>query len=177
MQAVLLRPLPYRDPARLVLVWEKNPVFGGFLAERLPVARRNFAEWKVQATSFTDLEAVDVRRMDLTGGDRPEEVQAAEVTPGFLALLGRTPQLGRSFAADEGVAGKDQVALLSYGLWQRRFGKDPRVLGRGLTAGGRNYDDRRRASGGLPSAGNVPGDGAESARPVAADERPTERQR
>jgi putative ABC transport system permease protein len=140
MQAVLLRPLPYRDPARVVLVWEKNPVFGGFLAERLPVARRNFAEWKLQATSFTDLEAVDVRRMDLTGGDRPEEVQVAEVTPGFLALLGRTPQLGRSFAADEGVAGKDQVTLLSYGLWQRRFGKDPQVLGRGLTVGGKNYD-------------------------------------
>src|SRR5947199_6741011 len=56
MQAVLLRSLPYRDPATLVLVWEKNPVFGGFLAERLPVARRNLAEWKLQATSFADLE-------------------------------------------------------------------------------------------------------------------------
>src|SRR3954447_24956867 len=60
IQAVILKPLPYHDPARLVLLWEENPVFGGFLPERLPVARRNFAEWKRQATSFTAIEAVSM---------------------------------------------------------------------------------------------------------------------
>src|SRR5215831_2696380 len=84
IQAVLLRPLPYRDPSRLVLVWEKNPTFGGFLAERLPVAHRNFAEWKRQATSFRGLEALSLSGIDLTGGDRPEQIQAARVTPGFF---------------------------------------------------------------------------------------------
>ena len=62
IQAVILKPLPYRDPSRLVLIWEKNPVFGGFLAERLPVARRNFAEWKRQATSFTGMDAVSMSK-------------------------------------------------------------------------------------------------------------------
>src|ERR1051326_5014361 len=83
IQAVLLRPLPYRDPARLVLIWEKNPVFGGFLAERLPVARRNYVEWKRQATAFSAVEAVNLSNVDLTGGDRPVEVMGARVTPGF----------------------------------------------------------------------------------------------
>src|SRR3954453_13547218 len=96
IQAVILKPLPYRDPSRLVLIWEKNPVFGGFLAERLPVARRNFAEWKRQATSFSGMEAVSISNADLTGGDRPEEVQAARITPGFCRSgqsAGRPPSV------------------------------------------------------------------------------------
>src|SRR4051812_4297586 len=118
IQAVILKPLPYRDPSRLVLIWEKNPVFGGFLAERLPVARRNFAEWKRQATSFSGMEAVSISNADLTGGDRPEEVQAARITPGFLPLLGRAPAAGRPFGPDEG---NSKVVLIGHELWQRRF--------------------------------------------------------
>src|SRR4051812_36387924 len=113
IQAVILKPLPYRDPARLVLIWEKNPVFGGFLAERLPVARRNFAEWKRQATSFSGMEAVSMSNVDVTGGDHPEEVQGARITPGFLALLGRAPAAGRAFGADQG---NSHVVMLGYEL-------------------------------------------------------------
>src|SRR3982751_2013728 len=115
IQAVILNPLPYRDPARLVLLWEKNPVFGGFLAERLPVARRNYVEWKRQATSFSGIEAVSMSNVDLTGGDRPEEVMAARITPGFLALLGRGPEVGRAFDPDDT---KGHVVLLGHDLWQ-----------------------------------------------------------
>jgi putative ABC transport system permease protein len=132
IEAVILRPLPYRDPSRLVMLWEKNPVFGGMLAERLPVAQRNYLEWKHEAASFNGVEAVKFANFDLTGGDRPEEVPAALVTPGFLDLFGRSPTIGRAFSASE----PDGV-LLSYDLWQRRFNKDPNIVGRKLTAGGK----------------------------------------
>jgi putative ABC transport system permease protein len=139
IQAVLLRPLPYRDPSRIVMLWEKNPVFGGMLAERLPVAARNLSEWRHEATSFTAIEAVNFTTFDLTGGDRPEEVPAALVSPGFFDLFGRHPSIGRGFAPDEDTAGKDQVAVLSFDLWRRRFGEDPDIAGKQITANGKTY--------------------------------------
>jgi putative ABC transport system permease protein len=139
VQAALLRPLPYRDVGRLVMVWQKNPVFGGFLAERFPVSKRNFAEWKQQASSFGGMEALTDGVFDVSGGGRPEDVPGARITPGFLPLLGRAPAIGRGFAPDEGVAGKDQVALISHAFWRRRFGGDPRIVGRPLQMAGRAY--------------------------------------
>lgn len=139
IRAVLLRPLPYRDPARVVMVWEKNPVFKGMLAERLPVAARNFLEWKRDATSFQALEATNFAIFDLTGGDRPEEVSAALVTPGFFDLFGRPPVLGRAFAPGEDAPGSNGVVILSDGLWRRRFAASPNIIGRRLTASGKDY--------------------------------------
>ena len=97
IQSVLLRPLPYHDSSRLVMVWEKNPIFKGFLAERLPVAGRNYVEWKRQARSFSGMAAMQEASFDLTGTDKPEEVPAVRVTPDFIPLLGRTALRGRLF--------------------------------------------------------------------------------
>ena len=139
IQAVLLRPLPYRDSARLVMIWEKNPVFKGFLAERLPVAGRNYAEWKRHARSFSGMAAMQEARFQLTGTDKAEELPAVRVTPDFIPLLGRTAALGRLFLPEEALAGKDQVVLLSYALFRRRFAADPRTVGRGIGLNGKNY--------------------------------------
>jgi predicted permease len=157
MREVLLRPLPYRDPSRLVMVWEKNPVFGGILAERLPVAPRNFFEWKRSATSFAGLEASQSSAVDLTGGERPEEVQAMLVTPGFFDLFGRPPAIGPGWAEGE------EGAVLGYDLWSRRFAQDPGVIGRKLTAGGKAYT----IAGVLPADFHLPAtfQGMEAPRP------------
>jgi len=81
IQTVLLRPLPYRDSARLVMIWEKNPIFKGFLAERLPVAGRNYVEWKRQAHSFSGMAAMQEAHFDLTGTDKPEDLAGAKSAP------------------------------------------------------------------------------------------------
>ncbi len=139
IQAVLLRPLPYRDSARLVMIWEKNPVFKGILAERLPVAGRNYDEWKRQAHSFSGMAAMQQIRVQLTGTDKPEDLEAVRITPDFMDLLGRTPLRGRTFSSEETVAGKDQVALVSYPFFQRRFGGDTQRLGSNIAIGGKSY--------------------------------------
>jgi len=139
IQAVLLRPLPYQDAGRLVMVWEKNPIFKGFLAERLPVANRNYVEWKRRAHSFAGLADMQNMNLELTGSGTPEELDAAKVTPDFFPLLGRSAWLGRVFRPEESVAGRDQVVVLSYGLFQRRFAGDSHVLRRSLTLNGRSY--------------------------------------
>jgi putative ABC transport system permease protein len=139
IQAVLLRPLPYRDSARLVMIWEKNPVFKGFLAERLPVAGRNYVEWKRQAHSFSGMAAMQQVRVQLTGIDRPEDLEAVQITPDFLPVLGRTPLLGRLFTPDETAAGKDQVALVSHAFFERHFGGDRQRLGSTIQLGGKPY--------------------------------------
>jgi hypothetical protein len=140
IQAVLLRPLPYRDPQRLVALWEKNPAFKGIPAERLPVAGRNYMEWQRQAHSFSGIEAFQGLQVELTGAGRPELVLGGRVTPGFLPLFGRTPLLGRMFRPDEGVPGKDQVALLSYTLFHRVFGGDASIIGRKITLNHKSYE-------------------------------------
>lgn len=139
IQAVLLRPLPYRDSARLVMLWEKNPVFKGFLAERLPVAGRNYVEWKSRTRSFSGMAAMQAIRVQLTGTDKPEDLEAVRVTPDFIPLLGRTALRGRLFLPEEAVAGRDRVALLSYAFFQRRFSGDPQILGRTVALSGKSY--------------------------------------
>ena len=139
IQAVLLRPLPYRDSARLVMIWEKNPIFKGFLAERLPVAGRNYVEWKRQAKSFSGMADMQSFRVQITGTDRPEDLEAARITPDFLPVLGRSPLLGRNFTPDETSDGRDQVALVGYTFFQRRFAGDAHRLGSTVELGGKPY--------------------------------------
>ena len=139
IQAVLLRPLPYRDSARLVMIWDKNPVFKGFLAERLPVAGRNYVEWKRRAHSFSGMAAMRQLRVQLTGFDRPEDPEAVQITADFLPLLGRTPVLGRVFTPEETVAGKDQVALVTYAFFERHFAGDAHRLGSEIQVNGKTY--------------------------------------
>jgi len=138
VHAVLLRPLPYRDPGRLVMVWEKNPAIGGFLAPRLPAALKNYHAWK-QSRSFTEMGAMEQLGLNLTGIDKPEQLEAARATADLFSTLGIHPALGRAFLPGEGSPGRDRVAILSYKLFERRFGGDSHILGRAVTLNNASY--------------------------------------
>ena len=126
INAVLLRPLPYKDPGRLAMLWSEDSAHG--LREGR-VSLPNFADWKSLSTSFEDMTLFGAQTFLLGGNDGPpERMRSARVQANFFPLLGVKPLLGRAFSAEEERMG-ESVALLSYGLWQRRFGGSPQVLG------------------------------------------------
>jgi len=136
VNAVLVRPLPYKDAAKLVLVWQTEPEL-----DRAPVTTDDFFAWKEQANVFDSMAAgtEGLSRASLTGpGAAAEAVGSAPVSAGLLEMLGVEPSLGRLMRPDEDVAGHDAVAVLSYGLWQGRFGSDPGVIGKTLTLDGKS---------------------------------------
>jgi putative ABC transport system permease protein len=131
--AVLLRPLAFKDPSTLAMVWETIPMH--------PLATVHahsalFHLWKEQATSFDRIAGVVPSSQTLIHQSRAERVAGALITPDFLTLLGVTPVLGRDFQTEEGQSGNHRVTLISHGLWQRSFGKDPKVLGRTINLDG-----------------------------------------
>ena len=135
IDAVVLHPLPYEDPDRLVAIWEKNPALSGFLAERLPAALKNYTEWTKQSHSFESMGAQTDTPMNLTGFDKPEELSAALATPGFFDVFGVRTRLGRSFTTEDG----SRVAVLTAAFHKRRFGGSTDVLGRTLALNGAVY--------------------------------------
>jgi len=140
VERVLLRPLPFLEPDRLVRVFETSPQRG--VAE-VGVARGNLAEWRKRARAFDGLGAASVTGRTLSLTDGSEVVEAAQVTCEYLPLLGVRPRLGRLFAPDEcrratfnsanAPVGPDPVAILGHDLWVRRFGADPAVIGRSVS--------------------------------------------
>ncbi len=131
VQAVLLEPLAYKDAGRLVTVLHRGTA---------PVAPANYLDWRKQATtSFAAMGAAQVWNPNLTGVDQPETVRALQVTQSLLPMLGVEPALGRVFAAGEDQPGRDREAVLSYKLWQRRFGGQPDVIGQQVTLNGEQY--------------------------------------
>ncbi len=136
VKGVLLDPLPYRDSARLVELYEKRPEQGRV---RNVVSPPDFYDWKKQNTVFEDMAALSGEAFNLTGSNGAELILGASVSPGFFRLLGVQPQLGRDFLPEEGTLGKDRVVILNHGLWQRRFGADPAIIGRKITLSGTPY--------------------------------------
>ncbi|HEX5581012.1 MAG TPA: ABC transporter permease [Gemmatimonadaceae bacterium] len=134
VNGVLLRPLPYGDPDRLVMVWGKYPEFG-----RTSTSLPDFLDWREGARSFESMAASHGATYNLTGTGEPEQLRASRVTANFFGTLGVQPALGRGFTADEDRGGDDFVAVLSHGLWQRRFGGDRAILGRTIQLSGRPY--------------------------------------
>lgn len=135
IDAVLLRPLPFRDPGRLV--WIENVGTGGMSART--TRADTFNAWREQNTSFEGIAAYFAffdfgRRQTLTGTGDPERLRSVGVSDNFLDLLGVTLALGRNFTAEECRFNAPRVALLSHAFWQRRFAGDPSVVGRALTA-------------------------------------------
>src|SRR5260370_12870498 len=128
VEAVLLRPLPYAEPDRLVMVWEDASYIGFALNTPAPA---NYMDWKSQSTVFTDMAARRGSSMSLTGDGAPEQLYGQRVTPNFFDVLGVQPAIGRAFTAEEDKA-KEQVVLLSYNLWQRRDGGDKSIFHRGI---------------------------------------------
>ena len=133
VNGLLLKPLPYPDPDRLVLIMESNPAQG---FPRQSAAPPNFADWRRQSRLFAGMTAISERRFNLTGEANPETVQGTRVTPEFFRVLGVRPVLGRDFLAEEGGPDGARVAVLSHELWRRRFGADPGILGRQMLIDG-----------------------------------------
>jgi putative ABC transport system permease protein len=126
VNSVLLRPLPFREPDRLMMLEEKwLPRFPRFEASPL-----DFLSWKEELKSYSDIAAFRFLFFNLTDGDLPERIAGVRVSANLPELLGVSPIVGRSFRSDEDAPGRNQVVLLGHGLWQRRFGSDPGVIGR-----------------------------------------------
>ncbi|MGH9334151.1 MAG: ABC transporter permease, partial [Vicinamibacteria bacterium] len=134
VHAVLLKPLPFRDPGSLVLVWEQAYKRD---RDRNVVSPHNFLRWRERARSFEAMSAVVAWAANLAGeeGD-PERVPAGFVSADFFSTLGVSAARGRVFASEDGVPGNDQVVILGDGLWKRRFGGDPGVIGKTLRLDG-----------------------------------------
>ena len=130
VNGVLLRPLPYPDPNRLVVANESN---GSSLAYP------NFLDWRRENHCFTDIAASQRADFILTGAGQPERLSGLRVSASFLPVLGVNPLLGRNFLSEEDRLGAGGVAILSHGLWQRRFGASPDVLGKSLSLSAHNY--------------------------------------
>jgi putative ABC transport system permease protein len=129
---ILLRPLPYPEPDRLVTVWEMRAA----ATDRLDVAPANFLDWRDRATSFHALAAAVPTSANHTGGPEPEVFPAIQVTEGFFEAFGVQPLAGRLFGPDEYTRGRGRVMLIHEGLWRQRFGADPGMVGRALEING-----------------------------------------
>jgi putative ABC transport system permease protein len=125
---LLLRPLPYRDAARVVTVWEVSPEG----RHQNSTSRANFRAWRDQNTSFQYMAAFSDQRLNLTGTGEPEELSVQFVTRDFFKILGVDPLIGRTFLPEDDTANQP-VAVLSYGLWQRRFGRQAGLVGQSIT--------------------------------------------
>jgi putative ABC transport system permease protein len=136
VNAVLLRPLPYPEPARLIRLWESNPGRGW---PEFSVAAPNFEDWRKQQAVCSQLAAYETTTFNLTGSGEPERVAALGVTASLFPALGVLPARGRNFLPAEEQAGGNRVAILSDGLWQRRFGADPQLIGRQIQLNGESY--------------------------------------
>jgi putative ABC transport system permease protein len=130
---LMLRDLPFPDADRVVTLWQANHREGN---PREDVAPGNFLEWKDRAGSFAAMGAAEPYSFDLTGEDRPQVVLANYVTDGFFDALGVQPAAGRLLQAEDFRAGSGAVAVVGWGLWQRRFGADPALVGRTIVLDG-----------------------------------------
>jgi putative ABC transport system permease protein len=128
VNGVLLRTFPYHEAERLVIVWEKSP-----RRDQNTINLANFSDWKEQNQVFTDMAVFSDRGVNLTGDGEPEEVTGQFATTNLFSVLGSNPVLGRTFTNDDGRDPQTRVIVISYALWQRRFGGDKNIVGRHLS--------------------------------------------
>ncbi|HEX8179602.1 MAG TPA: ABC transporter permease [Pyrinomonadaceae bacterium] len=133
MNAVLWRPLPFREPDRLVMIWMDNRRFG--MHEDIH-SYPNYEDYRNQNTTFAQLAAYTTQGFNLTGVGEPERVIGAATTATFFEVMGTPPALGNPFTQEAEQPGRDTVVLISHGLWQRRFGGDPQVIGQNISLNG-----------------------------------------
>jgi len=133
IDGVLLKPLPFRDPERVVRV--TNIRDGNRMVSSVP----DFLDIRAQSKSYSSVAALDAQAMNLTGGSEPERVAAARVGAMFWSLLGVTPDIGRGFAPNEDSQSAGRTVVLSDGLWKRRFGADRRIVGKTIALDGNSY--------------------------------------
>ena len=138
VRGVLLKPLPYPDPQRVVQVWEKTEREGR-VQSAVPLSYPNFRDFRDRSRSFDAISAYSDWTFNLTGRGTPEQISGALVSAGFFRVLGLSAVAGRTFHADEDQAGRDGVVVITRRFWERRFGGDPRVVGSALTLNGRTF--------------------------------------
>ena len=131
VNAVLLRPLPYKDAGHLVTVWEVQPKLNQAM-----FSPAEFLDYQAQNHSFTEMAASRFMYFTLTGQGEPEQLSGMIVSSNFFSLLGVMPERGRIFQPEDGRAGAARVAVISYDFWQQRFGGDPNAIGKALTISG-----------------------------------------
>lgn len=134
VHGVLLAPLPYRQPDRLVMLWENNPRF-----QRVWASYPNFQDWQRGAHSFQQMAAGLDQGLDLTSPGAPEHLNGTGISSGFFRTLGMELALGREFTSQEDQHGGNPVAIISNRLWRNRFDSSPKVLGKTVTLSGMDY--------------------------------------
>lgn len=136
VNGVLIQPLPFKEPDRLVAVRDTNPKFSN---EPIGASFPNFKDWEEQNQVFEHIAAYSGQTLTLIGEGEPLRVSAQNVSSAFFAMLGAEPILGRTFLPEEEKTGQRKVVVLSHGFWRRRIGGDPAVLDRTLTLDGSAY--------------------------------------
>jgi putative ABC transport system permease protein len=134
VQAVMLKPLPYRDPDRIVTVWESHAKRN---RTRNVIGPANFVEWRARNRSFSQLGMIGPSRLNLMLGGHPEEISGSVASADVFAALGVQPALGRTYTPEEDFEGRDLVMVVSHEFWQSRLGADRGVIGRTINASGR----------------------------------------
>ncbi len=138
VNALLLRPLPYAQADRLVMVWQDMRARGGPAQEWATPG--NFADWQKARELFDAMAAIQGWQPSLTGSGAPESLAGEQVTASYFDVLGISPSIGRVFRADEDIPNAPRVVILSHRFWQRRFGGDARVIGQSLNLGGELHE-------------------------------------
>ena len=139
VHAVLLEPLPFRDPQRLVQIWHVPPQSSFPGMTRFAVSAANFLDWQKENHVFEEMALISGAGFDITGDGKPESIRAGSVSANFFPVLGVQPLHGRVFLAQEDQPGKNHEVILTYKLWQSRYASDPNVVGRTLNLDGTPY--------------------------------------
>jgi putative ABC transport system permease protein len=162
VNAVLLSPLPYDQPDRLMTVWEKRP--GEGVMDNV-VAPADYVDWARMNTSFEGMAALTSVAADLTGAGEPVRLFAGAVSPAFFDIFRVPMALGRNFRTEEGVIGKHRVVILGYPLWSSRFGRDAAIVGKTIALNGIPHE----VIGVLPATFEFPDDSLDLWAPLALD--------
>src|SRR5579863_5248365 len=139
IDSVVLKPVPYPDPSRLVLVWERYPNMPDPPGSRIQSTHYTYLGWQRQNTVFSDMAAFCDFSLNETGIERPDHVDTGFASANLFGMLGVRARLGRLFASNEERSGNDRVAVVSDGFFESRYHRDPRALGRSLTLDGAAY--------------------------------------
>jgi len=136
VNAVLLRPLPYHDPGRLVTIWEESPQRGMY---QMPVSFANLRDWVDQNHTFEQISAYTFTNLNLTGAGEPARLSAVRASANLFPLVGSAPMLGRQFLPEEDKEGANHVVMLGHAVWRSRFGADTGIVGKSLTLNNQDY--------------------------------------
>src|SRR5215468_7545669 len=139
VNAVLLRPLPFDDPSRILQVWHVPPAKSFPGLTMFSVSPANYLDWRSQSSSFEQMAAYGFRSFTIVGKERPEAIRAAAVASDFFAILRVAPLLGRAFTPDEDRPGEGHVVVLGYNFWRDHFASDRNIVGRGILLDGETY--------------------------------------